>query len=71
MGGEDVGGNQLVKINQVDRERKGVNDLIGDGSNDSYSIMMMMVQLLSWLVTWKASVRKIDDFREGTGVDGD
>jgi len=71
MGGEDVGGNQLVKINQVDRERKGVNDLIGDGSNDSYSIMMMMVQLLSWLLTWKASVRKIDDFREGTGVDGD
>jgi len=25
--------------------------------------MMMMVQLLSWLLTWKASVRKIDDFR--------
>jgi len=24
--------------NKVDRERKGVNDLIGDGSNDSYSI---------------------------------
>jgi len=24
---------------------------------------MMMVQLLSWLLTWKASVRKIDDFR--------
>lgn len=38
MGGEDVGGNQLVKITRLIEERKGVNDLIGDGSNDSYSI---------------------------------
>mmetsp|Transcript_31307 Transcript_31307/g.53472 ORF Transcript_31307/g.53472 Transcript_31307/m.53472 type:complete len:83 (+) Transcript_31307:2771-3019(+) len=49
--------------NKVDREWKGVNDLIGDGSNDSYSINDDDGQLLSWLLTWKASVRKIDDFR--------
>mmetsp|Transcript_379 Transcript_379/g.554 ORF Transcript_379/g.554 Transcript_379/m.554 type:complete len:84 (-) Transcript_379:333-584(-) len=50
--------------NKVDRERKGVNDLIGDGSNDSYSIndddgaaLILVVNLES------ERERKIDDFR--------